>query len=103
MAKVKIKTILPETIIDIQVSGAYYTKITELIALIAGDMSLENFQKIGDKLKENKPPADTTEMNIMLLMMLVIEIEQQAIKQNKITDSEVEIPDEAKPSETTGS
>lgn len=103
MAKVKYQTIPPDAIIDIQVSGSFYRRIVELLTALGNSMPLEEFKKVLEKLKGNEPPANLHELNIHLNMMLVYEIEQQAVKQKKTTDAEIEVPDEEKPAEVTGS
>lgn len=103
MAKVQYKTIPPDAIIDIQVSGSFYRRLVELLTALGNGMPLEDFKKVLEKLKTNDPPADLHELNIHINMMLIYEIEQQAVKQNKCKDAEMEVPDEKEPAEVTGS
>jgi len=102
MAKVQYKTIPPDAIIDIQVSGSFYRRLVELLTALGNSMPLEDFKKVLEKLKTNDPPANLHELNIHLNMMLIYEIEQQAVKQEKCKDAEIEVPDEKEPA-TTGS
>jgi hypothetical protein len=102
MAKVKYKTIKPETIVDIQVSGSFYRRLVELLTALGNGMKPEEFKAVLEKLKTNQPPASLHELNIHINMMLIYEIEQQAVKQNKCVDAEIEVPDEKEPA-TTGS
>jgi len=103
MAKVQYKTIPPDAIIDIQVSGSFYRRLVELLTALGNGMPLEDFKKVLEKLKTNDPPANLHELNIHINMMLIYEIEQQAVKQEKCKDAEIEVPDEEKPAEVTGS
>jgi hypothetical protein len=103
MAKVQYKTIPPDVIIDIQVSGSFYRRLVELLTSLGNAMKPEDFKAVLEKLKTNDPPANLHELNIHINMMLIYEIEQQALKQNKVKDAEVEVPDEEKPVEVTGS
>lgn len=102
MAKIKYQTIPPDAIIDIQVSGSFYRRLVEILTALGNGMPIEDFKKVLEKLKGNEPPANIHELNIHLNMMLIYEIEQQAVKQKKAVDAEMEIPDEEKPVETTG-
>lgn len=104
MANVKIKTIPIDAIIDIQVSGSYYQKIIQVFMDITAPLSPEEFTRITNKLKNNEQPADMMEVKIFTMLILILEIEQQAHKQNKVVEKEIDLPDEdEKPAEVTGS
>ena len=103
MAKIQYKTIPADAIIDIQVSGSFYRRLVEILTALGNGMPIEDFKKVLEKLKGNEPPANIHELNIHLNMMLIYEIEQQAVKQNKTTEAELEVPDEEKTAEVTGS
>ncbi len=94
MAKVKFQTIPNDALIDIQVSGSFYKRVVELLTALGNSMKLDEFKAVLEKLKTNDPPANLHEMNIHVNMMLVYEIEQQAVKQGKTKEEEHEIPDE---------
>ncbi len=94
MAKVKFQTIPNDALIDIQVSGSFYKRVVELLTALGNSMKLDEFKAVLEKLKTNDPPANLHEMNIHVNMMLVYEIEQQAVKQGKTKEEEYEIPDE---------
>lgn len=102
MAKIKYQTIPLDAIIDIQVSGSFYKRIVEVLTALGNGMPIEEFKKVLEKLKGNEPPANIHELNIHLNMMLIYEIEQQAVKQKKVVDSEIEVSDEEKPVEVIG-
>ena len=103
MAKIKYQTIPPDAIIDIQVSGSFYRRLVEILTALGNGMPIEDFKKVLEKLKTTEPPANLHELNIHLNMMLIYEIEQQAVKQNKTKEAELEVPDEEKTAEVTGS
>lgn len=102
MAKIKYQTIPPDAIIDIQVSGSFYRRLVEILTALGNGMPIEDFKKVLEKLKGNEPPANIHELNIHLNMMLIYEIEQQAVKQKKAVDAEMEVPDEELPANLNG-
>lgn len=101
MAKIKYKTIPQDAIIDIQVSGSFYRRIVEILTSLGNAMKPEEFKAVLEKLKTTDSPANLHELNIHLNIMLINEIEQQAVKQNKTKEVEIEVPDEEKPAKTT--
>lgn len=94
MAKIKFDTIPNDALVDIQISGAFYRRMVDLITMLGESVPLEEFKAILERLKDNNPAADTFEFNVHTVICLIYEVEKQAKAQNKTVVSEVEVPDE---------
>ena len=94
MAKIKFDTIPTDALVDIQISGAFYRRMVDLITMLGESVPLEEFKAILERLKDNNPAADTFEFNVHTVICLIYEVEKQAKAQNKTVVSEVEVPDE---------
>ena len=94
MAKIKFDTIPADALIDIQISGAFYRRMVDLITMLGESVPLADFKAILERLKDNNPATDMFEFNVHTVICLVYEVEKQAKAQNKTVISEVEIPDE---------
>jgi hypothetical protein len=94
MEKIKVKTIEDSTIIDIQVSGAFYKVLRNTCLGLAQAVPLDDYRKLLDNFKNQKPAQNLDEQNMYNLLMLLYEIETSAEKQNKTTEQEIEIPEE---------
>ena len=80
-----------DSIIDIQVGGAFYGRIHELILYIAQQKEPQEFLKIMNELKEREP-KEPFEFHMITLLALVREIEEKAKEQNKIQKKDIPIP-----------
>jgi len=94
MAKIKFDTIPTDALIDIQISGAFYRRMVDLITMLGESVPIADFKAILERLKDNNPATDMFEFNVHTDICLVYEVEKQAKAQNKTVISEVEIPDE---------
>jgi hypothetical protein len=101
MAKVKFKGITADTIIDIKVSGYFYNKIMTVLTMLGQSVTPQEFAEVINALKDDKEKTSLMELNVEILVALLTEIEKQAIEQNKVTEQEVDVPDE--PSESSNS
>ena len=86
---VKYKTIDSKSIVDIQVSGAYYENVVQLLLGLSQSVPEEDYVEALKKYKEETNPATLFELNIHLLITLVFEIERMALAQNKIKEFEI--------------
>lgn len=94
MAKITYDTLPPEALVDIKISGTFYRKMVDLLTMLAESVPLEDFRKVLEKLKENKPAEDLFELNVHTLMSLIYEVEVQAKAQDKCKKAEIEVDDE---------
>lgn len=94
MAKVKFKGITADTILDIKVSGYFYNKIFTVLTMLSQSVTPQEFAEVMNALKDEKEKTSLMELNVEILVALLSEIEKQAIEQNKVTEQEVDIPDE---------
>jgi hypothetical protein len=95
MDKIKYKTIPPDVLIDIKISGAFYRRMVDLLTLLGESIPLEEFKALLVKLKDNKPVESSLEFSVQTLLTLIFEVEKEAVSQNKTKEEEVEIPAEA--------
>lgn len=95
MAKIKYETLPTDALVDIQVSGTFYRRMVDLLTMLAESVPLEDFKKVLEKLKENKPAEDLFELNVHTIMSLIYEIEKQAKAQDKCKQVEMDVPDES--------
>ncbi len=94
MEKIKLKTIQDSAIIDIQVSGAFYKVLRNTCLGLAQESPLEDYRKLLDNFKNQKPAENLQDQNMYNLLILLYEIETSAEKQNKTVEEEYELPSE---------
>jgi hypothetical protein len=85
-----------ETIVSIELSGAFYVRLTQLMLDYA---SLRDINQLGTTLEElnHRDPKDNYEYNLLTLVILIKEIEATVRKENKfekIDESIFQKPDE---------
>jgi hypothetical protein len=90
MGKLQYASIANDTLIDIKISGSFYTKLVDLSIKLSQSKSPEEFKEILDKLKKGEPETDLFSLNISVVLAVIFEIEKQAKEQNKIQIVEVE-------------
>jgi|JI10StandDraft_1071094.scaffolds.fasta_scaffold00352_46 hypothetical protein len=90
MAKLKYSTIPNDTLVDIKISGSFYTKLVDLSIKLSQSKSPEEFKETLDKLQKGEPETDLFSLNISVVLAVIFEIEKQAKEQNKIQIVEVE-------------
>jgi len=86
---IKYKTIDHKSIVDIQVSGAYYETAVQLLLALSESVPKEEYVESIKKYKEEKDPTTLFELNTHFLITLVFEIERMATAQNKIKEVEI--------------
>lgn len=94
MAKMKYETLPNEAIVDIKVSGSFYLRLVSLLNSLGESVPLEEFKDVLEKIKEDKPADSLFEFNVHTILMMIYEIESEAIKQKKTKEEEIEVPDE---------
>ena len=95
MAKIKYDTIPAEALIDIQISGAFYRRMVDLLTMLGESVPLADFKAVLERLKSNNPAEDMFEFNVHTIMSLIYEVEKQAMEQKKVEQKEMEVPDDA--------
>ncbi len=93
MAKITYSTIADDTLVDIKVSGSFHKRLVSLLAALGETLPLEEFKKVLERIKTDKPPEDLFELNVHTILMLIYEVETEAKKQSKITTAEIDEPD----------
>jgi hypothetical protein len=94
MAKMKYETLPNEAIVDIKVSGSFYLRLVSLLNSLGESVPLEEFKDVLEKIKEDKPADSLFEFNVHTILMMIYEIESEAIKQKKTKEEEIDVPDE---------
>jgi len=94
MAKIKYDTIPTDVLIDIQISGAFYRRMVDLLGMLSESVPLDDFKAVLEKLKTNNPAEDMFEFNVHTLMSLIYEVEKRAKEQNKTKQEEIEVEDQ---------
>lgn len=97
MAKITYDTLPQDALVDIQISGSFYRRMIDLLTMLSESVPLEDFKKVLEKLKENKPAEDMFEFNVHTIMSLIYEVEVQAKAQNKSVKAEIEEPTDNSP------
>lgn len=97
MAKRKIQVIPLDSIIPIEVSGHFYTRIQQMLISMANEKSPEEFVKVMKNLETNKQSESIYEYNIHTISSLIFEIESQAKNLNLLKEEEIDIPEDDKP------
>lgn len=88
---------IPEdVIIDIQISGLFYTQLVNNLLAIGDTIPPEEFKTIMETLSKDtfSAPKDATELTIRSLTSLIYEIESKAHEQNKTKVANVNINDD---------
>jgi hypothetical protein len=95
MAKMTYKSIPNDAIIDIKVSGSFYLRLVELLNSLGESVPLDEFKDVLEKIKDDKPAGSLFEFNVHTILMMIYEVEKEALSQNKAKDEEIEVPDES--------
>jgi len=93
MAKITYPTIPNEALVDIQVSGAFYKDLLGLQISLSETVTLEQYKKVLEELKNDKPPESVFSNTVQIVMAMIYEIEVKAKAQDKIKIIEID-PDE---------
>jgi len=94
MAKIKYDVIPPDALIDIQISGAFYRRMVDLLTMLGESVPLADFKVVLDKLSKNNLAEDMFEHNVHTIVSLIYEVEKKATEQKKTKEEELEVPDE---------
>ena len=84
-----ISTIKEEDIIDIQVNGSFYARIQALMFYLLEGKDPEFVTEVFDKIKNNNID-DVYVAHLQTVVVLMREIEEQAKKQDKISEQDIE-------------
>lgn len=84
-----ISTIKEDDIIDIKVNGSFYARVQALMFYLLEGKEPQFITEVFDKIKENKID-DPYVAHLQTIVVLMREIEEEAKKQNKITDKDIE-------------
>lgn len=84
-----VSTIKEEDIIDIKVNGSFYARIQALMFYLLEDKEPQYVTEVFEKIKNNNID-DVYVAHLQTIVVLMREIEEQAKKQDKITDKDIE-------------
>ncbi len=93
MSTKKVETIPFETVVDIQISGAFYARIQNLLMHLSMQHPQEDFVKALERLK-NAEPTNEFEYHLLTLLTLSQEIEAKAKLQNKLEMRDIPEPED---------
>ena len=92
MGKLKYNTIANDTLVDIKISGSFYTKLIDLSLKLSQSKPYEEFKETLNKLEKGEPETDLFSLNMSVVLAVIFEIEKQAKEQNKLQIIEVDEP-----------
>lgn len=84
-----VNTIKEEDIIDIRVNGSFYARIQALMFYLLEDKEPQYITEVFEKIKNNTID-DAYVAHLQTVVVLMREIEEEAKKQNKITEKDIE-------------
>lgn len=84
-----ISTIKEEDIIDIKVNGSFYARIQALMFYLLEGKEPQFITEVFEKIKNNNID-DAYVAHLQTIVVLMREIEEEAKKQDKITEKDVE-------------
>lgn len=84
-----ISTIKEDDIIDIKVNGSFYARVQALMFYLLDGKDPEFVTEVFEKIKNNEID-DPYVAHLQSVVVLMREIEEQAKKQDKITEKDVE-------------
>jgi len=87
--KVKVKGIKLESLVNIEISGAYAARVQSFLIYYGTFKTTDEVQKIIEELKTEEP-KDEYSFHLLTLLMLIKEIEEKAEKQGLIEDLEID-------------
>lgn len=88
-----VPSVKPDAIITIEVSG-YFLKQLQMTLIAMGEQRTpEEFKAVLEKLKANEPADDLYEIQVHLILSLVATLEKNAMAQDKVTYTDMPIPD----------
>lgn len=90
MGKLQYNSIASDKLIDIKISGSFYTKLIDLSIKLSQSKSTEEFKKTLDDLAKGEPETDLYSLNISVILAIIFEIEKCAKEQGKTHVVEVE-------------
>ena len=82
-----------EAIVNIKISGAFYTRLSEMVLYNA---SKQNIKDLASTLKEleTREPTNADESHLLTLLTLVATIEREVKTQGVLAKEEVTLPEE---------
>lgn len=92
MTTEKISYLPDDTIVDIQVSGAFYKRLQTLLFSLTENIEAEDTQKIYKNAVDGK--AETIlEYNVETMLLICKEVEEKTTEQNLWEEEEVDLSD----------
>lgn len=90
----QVDTIPFDSVVTIEISGGYYTRIVQLLLEMAGSKDIKDLTALMNELK-TREPKDDFEYHLITVLTLVSTIEKKAKEQGVITKEAIEIPSDA--------
>ena len=92
MEKIKVPTIKNDSIITIQLSGAFYRSLQHVLQFLTEQREPEDITNFIEKLNIQSKDLNPWEAACETVMILCAEVEKQAQEQNLITEIEIDAP-----------
>jgi hypothetical protein len=92
MGKLQYNTIANDQLVDIKISGSFYTKLMDLSIRLSQSKSPEELKKTLDALATGEPETDLYSLNLSVVLAILLEIEKCAKEQGKTHLVEIEEP-----------
>jgi hypothetical protein len=90
MEKLKYEIIPNDSLVDIQISGSFYSKLKDLSLKLGQSVPVDEFKTILKKLEGSEPETNLFELNLSVVLALIFEIENCAKAQDKTKQVEID-------------
>ena len=90
MEKIKVPTIKNDSIVTIQLSGAFYRSLQDVLHFITEGKSEDELNGLVEKLNTESKDLNSWEATCETVMVLCAEVEKKAKEQNLITEIEID-------------
>ena len=94
MEKIKVPTIKNDSIISIQLSGAFYRSLQQVLQFLTEQRAPEDITNFIEKLNIESKDLNEWESACETVMILCAEVEKKAKEQDLITEIEIDGPSE---------
>jgi len=95
MIKKEIETIPYESLINITVSGAFYSRLQDMLFSICSEKPKDEYLEALKNISSNNIQT-SFEYNLSTLLILITEIENKAKEQSMVKMQEIELPQDDK-------
>ena len=90
--KATVEVIPYDAIVNVKISGGFYTRLVQLSLTFANQLGLEDLTTHLEEMKTREPKNDT-EYNLLTILTMISTIEREARLQKVLETKEVDLPD----------